>query len=217
VDFSVAFRYLPFLTTGIKITVVVSLLGLALSLLLGLVVALGRLSGARPVRFLAGFYVDFFRSTPLFVQLVWFFYALPILTGVSLDAFTTGAIALGVYYSSFFAEIYRTGILAVPIGQREAALSQGMTSWQAMRRIVLPQAIRKVLPPAVSSFVSLFKDSSLVSILGVTDLLYQGSVLANYTLRPLEVMTVVALMYAVLTYPQTLLVNYLHRHIVLES
>jgi len=204
---------LPYLAAGVQLTIAVSLLGAAVAVVVGLLAALARLSPVRPLAWLGGLYVNFFRSTPLFIQLVWFFYALPILTGVSLDAFTTGALGLGLYEAAFFAEVFRTGILAVPTGQREAALAQGMTPAQAMRRVVLPQAIRKTIPPAASSFVTLFKDSSLTSIIAVPELLYKSSSLVATTFSPISILTAAALIYLLLTYPQTLLAGWLHRRV----
>jgi polar amino acid transport system permease protein len=202
---------LPYLLAGVQLTIEVSVLAVVIAVTIGLLVALARLSPLRPLHWLGGLYVNFFRSTPLLIQLVWFFYALPILTGVSFDAFTTGVIGLGLYEAAFFAEVFRAGILAVPNGQREAALAQGMRPWPTMRRIVLPQALRKTIPPATSAFVTLFKDSSLTSILAVPELLYKSSSLVSVTLSPISILTAAALIYLVLTYPQTLVAQWLQR------
>ena len=202
---------LPYLAAGVALTSAISVLALVIAVAVGLVVALARLSPVRLTRWLGGLYVNFFRSTPLFIQLVWFFYALPILTGVSFDAFTTGFLGLGLYEAAFFAEVFRAGILAVPLGQREAALAQGMTPMQAMRRVVIPQAIRKTIPPAASSFITLFKDSSLTSIIAVPELLYKSSSLVATTFSPISVLTAAALIYLALTYPQTLVAQWLQR------
>lgn len=199
---------------GLKDTVLLSALGLCGSVAIGLAAATLRLSPVPPLRWIAGLYVDFFRSTPLFVQLVWLFYAMPSLTGIQFSAFTTGAIGLALYEGSFFTEVFRAGILAVPTGQREAALAQGMTGAQAMRRVILPQALRNMLPPATSSTVTLIKDSSLVSVIGVADLMWQANELAASTFQPFEVLTFVALLYLILTYPLTILANALHRRML---
>jgi polar amino acid transport system permease protein len=202
---------LPYLGAGVQLTIGVSLLAAVIAVGVGLVAALARLSPVRPLAWAGGLYVNFFRSTPLFIQLIWFFYALPILTDVSLDAFTTGVIGLGLYEASFFAEVFRAGVLAVPSGQREAALAQGMTPGQAMRRIILPQAFRKTIPPSASAFVTLFKDSSLTSIIAVPELLYKSTSLVSTTFSPISVLTAAALIYLLLTYPQTLVAGWLHR------
>lgn len=205
------FQNLPFLLNGVWVTVVVSVVSLVLALALGLVVALARLSFVKPLVWAATLYVDFFRSTPLFIQLIWFFYVLPLLTGLSLDVFMTATIGLAAYSASFFAEVYRSGILAVPTGQREAALAQGMTSWQALRRVILPQAMRKMLPPAASTLVTHVKDSSLVSVIGLSDLMYQAYSLSAITFSPFEVLTAAAVLYFMLTYPLTVIANRLHK------
>jgi polar amino acid transport system permease protein len=202
---------LPYLGAGVQLTIAISLLAVVIAVLVGLAAALARLAPVRAIRWAGGLYVNFFRSTPLFIQLVWFFYALPILTGISFDAFTTGAIGLGLYEAAFFAEVFRSGILAVPTGQREAALAQGMTSWQVMRRVVLPQAMRRTIPPATSAFVTLFKDSSLTSIIAVPELLYKSSSLVSVTFSPISILTAAALIYLLLTYPQTLVAQWLQR------
>lgn len=209
--------YLSLLFDGLEITLVVSAVGLVFAVALGLVVAFVRMSRFRVVRFVGGLYIDFFRSTPLFAQLLWIFYALPILTGFSFGAKTAGIIGLALYEAAFFAEVFRAGILAVPGGQREAALAQGMTRAQVARRIVLPQAIRSMLPPATSTTVTLVKDSSLVSLIGVTDLLYQANSLAAVTLDPLGVITAAALLYFLLCYPITIAANWMHRRLSLRT
>ncbi len=210
-------EYLPFLLVGARLTVVISLLAALIGIVLGLLLALARLSPLRLVSAPAGLAVDFFRSVPFFVQLIWAFYAIPILTGFALSALQSGVIALGLYSAGFFAEVFRAGILAVPAGERDASLAQGMTWAQSQRRVVLPIAIRKVLPPTVNTLVIVIKDSSIVSVLGVAELMYQGGSLAAFTIRPLEVLTVVAIMYVLLTYPVTLAGEFLQRRVVVAT
>ena len=203
--------YLPFLLLGAGTTVAIAALSSVLGIAIGIAVAGARLAPYRWLRWLGGLYVNFLRSTPLFIQLVWLYYALPILTGFSASAFVTGVIGLAAYEASYFAENFRAGVLAVPTGQREAALAQGMTIRQAYRKVLLPQAARLMLPPTAGTLVSLVKDSALVSVLGVADLLFQASALASYTLRPLEVLTIAGFMYIALAYPLTVVANLLHR------
>jgi polar amino acid transport system permease protein len=214
VDWSVIAEHWDFVAEGLKDTVLLSLLGLGGAVAIGLLAATMRLSRLPPLRWTAGLYVDFFRSTPLFIQLVWLFYAMPSLLDIQMSAFTAGAIGLALYEGSFFTEVFRAGILSVPTGQREAALAQGMTGTQAMRRVVMPQALRNMLPPATSSTVTLIKDSSLVSVIGVADLMWQANELAASSFQPFEVLTFVAFLYLLLTYPLTLLANYLHRRML---
>jgi ABC-type amino acid transport system permease subunit len=161
----------------------------------------------------AALVINIFRSIPILVLLVWILFVLPILTGLALPAFGSAVIGLGLAYGVIFAEVFRAGILSVPAGQREAALAQGMTGAQATRRVVLPQAVVLVLPPTISNFVSLLKDTSIASLISVTELMYQANVLASATLQPLAVLTGAAVFYFVMTYPLTLLGNAVHRRL----
>jgi polar amino acid transport system permease protein len=209
--FDVVTRYLPFLLSGLGMTVAVTILSMALGLGVGLVVALLRLSRVPFLRFIAGLYIDLARSTPTLAQLLWVFYALPILIGFSLEPFPAAVLTLGFHVGAYLAEIYRAGILSIAQGQRHAGLSLGMTPAQVLRRIILPQAVTRMLPPIGSQFISLFKESALVSLITLQELMWQAQSLAAFTMRPLEVLTATALIYLVLTVPQALGVNYLHR------
>jgi polar amino acid transport system permease protein len=210
-DIDAVIRHLPFLLSGLWLTVAITTVAMALGLTVGLGVSLLRMSRPRAVRLLAGFYIDFLRSTPLLAQLVWVFYALPILTGYALSPFVAGVLTMGVHVSANLAEIYRAGILSVAAGQRQAAFSLGMTRSQALRRVILPQAVIRMLPPIGSQLISLFKESALVSLITLNELMWQAQSLAAFTLRPLEVLTATALIYSLLTLPQAMLVNRLHR------
>lgn len=204
---------LPFLLQGLRWTIQISLVGMVGGSLLGLLIGLGRISRWKALSIPASIYVDFFRTTPLLVQLVWIYFALPILIGHSLAALEAGELGLTLYSAAFLAEIYRAGILAVPRGQTEAAVALGMKPRQVMRRIILPQAVVNMLPPITSTFMSLIKDSSIASIVSVPELLHQGQVLGTMTFRPTEALAVIALMYLCLTYPLSVVVNLLHRRL----
>jgi polar amino acid transport system permease protein len=184
---------------------------------IGLLVALVRIARVPLIDHAASLYVDFFRATPVLAQLIWIYYALPILTGKSLTAFVTGAIGLSLYAGSFLAEIFRAGILSVERGQSEAALALGMSRSQTMRRVILPQATVRMLPPIGSSFITLVKDSALLSIISVPELMRQSETLASLTFRRMEVLTVAALLYFALTYPLSQGVNWLHRRFAPEA
>ncbi len=207
-------RYGDVLLSGLVTTIVVSLGGFVIANALGAIIALMRLSPAAPLRWIAGLYVDALRAVPLIAALLFGFYVLPMLFGLRLGAQATGTVVLGIAAAAYFAEIYRAGINTVPQGQREAALAQGMTPAVAMRRVVLPQAIRRMLPPLTSMTVTLVKDSSLVSILGVTDLIYQANAIAAVNLDPLPVVTLAGLLYAAIALPLTLASNRMHRRFV---
>lgn len=207
-------RYGDVLLAGLWTTIVVSLGAFVIANALGLIVALMRLSPVAPLRWIAGLYVDALRAVPLIAALLFGFYVLPMLLGLRLDAKTAGTLVLGIAAGAYFAELYRAGINTVPVGQREAALAQGMTPVTAMRRIVLPQAVRRMLPPLTGMTVTLVKDSSLVSILGVTDLIYRSNSIAAVTLDPLPIVTLTGLLYAAITLPLTLAGNHMHRRFV---
>lgn len=209
--FDEALRYLPFLVQGIKLTFLITLVSTSIGAAIGLFIAIARSSRFKLASAIAGFYVDVMRAIPVLVLLVWVFFVMPILIGYSLTPFASGVVALSLYASAYLAEIFRAGIRSLERNQWQAGLALGMTFWQMMRRVILPQAIVRMLPPLGSMFVSLFKDSAVVSAIGVYDLMRQGLTLSLSLIRPMEVMTITAVLYFVLTYPQTIWVNYLHR------
>ena len=207
--FEVVGESLEFLLGGLGLTVGLSLLSMGAGLVLGMLVSFARIASWRPLRAIASLYTDFLRGTPLLVQILWIYYSLPILTGVVFSPFVSAAIALTLNLSAFISEVYRAGIQSIGRGQREAALALGMSQWQAMRRVILPQSIRRVLPPLGSIWVSLFKDTAIVSVIAVPELMYRGKVLSIETYRPVEIYTVVAIIYFLVTYPQARAVDWL--------
>jgi polar amino acid transport system permease protein len=220
VDFTDVIGYLPFLIAGLQGTLTLAAGAMVVGVVVGLIVGLGRLSRFAPVRIAAGLYVDFVRSVPLLVLLIFYVYALPILVlnltdqRIIIDPIFAGITGLGLYEAAYFAEVFRAGVLAVPSGQREAALSSGMTSAQAMRRVVLPQAVRKMIPPSASLFVTATKDTSIAFAIAVEELMAKAGFLINFTFRPIEVLIVVAVIYFVLLYPMTLVAQYLERRVM---
>lgn len=208
--FDVVWESFPFLISGIKMTVALTTVSMAIGLVVGLLICLARMSHlpwlSRPFKW----YIDFFRGTPLLVQLLWAYYSLPIITGLRLSGYTSALVALVLNMGAFNAEVYRSGITSIEKGQREAALALGMTWRQSMQRVILPQAVRRVIPPFGSTWVGLFKDTSLVSIIAVSELMYQAKVLSIETYRPVEIYTVLAIIYFVVTYPQARLVDRLY-------
>jgi polar amino acid transport system permease protein len=142
---------------------------------------------------------------------MWVYWVLPILAGVTLSGFQTGLVALSLNVAAFMAEIYRAGIMSINRGQTEASLALGMTSSQMMRRIIIPQAITRMIPPMGTMWVSLFKDTAIISAIGVTELMFQAQYLAVDTYRPVEIFTITAVIYFVITYPQSLGVNFLYK------
>ena len=208
--FEVVWENFPIMLSGIWLTVLLSILSMLLGAVLGMVVALARLSPWAGLRGIAYCYTELFRTTPLLVQIVWVFYVLPLLTGLTLTPFYSGLVAFGLNIAAFMAEIYRAGITSVGRGQSEASLALGMSGAQVMRRILIPQAVTRMIPPIGTMWISLFKDTSLVSAIGVTELMYQARFLAVDTYRPVEIFTVCAVIYFVITFPQSIGVNWLY-------
>lgn len=194
---------------GLLLTLQISACALLVSIPLGVLVGLCRVSGNRIVSFLAVSYVEFIRGVPFLVLLLWIFFVLG--KFLKLGPFWSGVVGLGVFSAAFIAEIVRTGIQAVPRGQMEAARSSGMSYVQAMWLIILPQAFRKVLPPMASQFITLIKDSSLVSVISVVDLTLVAKNLVATSFRALEVWSFVAIMYFIITFFLSQIIGLLER------
>jgi aspartate/glutamate/glutamine transport system permease protein len=203
---------LPLLLEGYRTTVIVSLLAMLLSLALGILVAGLRTSGVAPLRSLAVGYVEFFRNTPLLIQLYFYFFGLTRL-GVRLSAFEAGVAALGIYTGAYVAEVVRAGILSVDRGQTEAARALGLSSFQTLRFVVLPQAVRTVLPPLGNLGIALIKNSALVGSIALADLLHVADLIQSRTFRTFEVFTAVILFYLSLTLPLAWLVSRVERRL----
>ncbi len=198
------YTFIPSLLKGAGITVVLSVVSMGLAIGLGLVLALVRLYGPRPLSALSTAYIEVYRGTPLLIQLYILYYGLPNI-GISLSPMAAALLGLGMNYAAYEAEIYRAGINAIPRSQTEAALALGMTQGLAIRRIVLPQAIRITLPAITNDFIALFKDSSLVSIIAMVELTKTYNILAATTLRFFELGLIAALLYFGMSYPLSLL------------
>jgi len=212
-------RYFPLLLEGALTTIVLSVLSMLLAIAIGLQIAVMRLYGPAPVRWLATAYVEFFRGIPVLLLLFFLYYSLPgiaqyygLSVSLQLPAFYAAILGFGLNYAAYEAEIYRAGISSIPAGQWEAAASLGMTGPQTFRRIVLPQAVRFIIPPMTNDFVALFKDTSLVSIIAVTELTKQYQILARSSMKYLELGLVTAALYLVMSVPLGYLSRYLeHR------
>jgi His/Glu/Gln/Arg/opine family amino acid ABC transporter permease subunit len=210
-DFAWLPAYFPLLLQGALLSVELMLATACASFIVGLIAGQMRMSKNPLIRWPAAAYIDFFRTTPLLVQLVFFFFLLPIYFHLRADAVTAGFVALSLNYGAFFAEIFRAGVTSLGRGQTEAANAIGMTGLQASRRVIYPQALRRMMPPIGSMFVSLLKDTSLVSALGVPELMNMAQNVGSATFRNLEVLMVVALMYFVMTFPMAILASWLHK------
>lgn len=190
-------RILSFVPDGLIATFSVTIISICFALFIGLFAGLGRISRNKAINRIATVYVEIIRGIPLLVQLFYIYYALgPLLR---LQGPPAAILAMSVCYGAYMAEIFRAGIQAIPTGQMEAALALGMSRSMAMRRIIIPQTVRIILPPIGNEFIALLKDSSLVSILAVSDLLRRGREYASTTFRYFESYTVIALIYLVMT------------------
>lgn len=203
-DFAVLERSWPQLLDGAVMTLQITALSLALSLPCGLVVAAARMSTLTAFRVLSACYIEVVRNTPVLVQIVWVFYALPIILDIRLDPIEAGVLTLTVNTTAYMAEAFRAGVQAVPKSQVEAAAILGLTDPQRWVYVLAPQAVKNVLPVLVFLGVLLFKNTSLVAWIGVNDLMSVSNAIAVTTYRPLEVLTVAAMMYLMIALPVTM-------------
>lgn len=196
-------RAMPALVKGLQLTLLVTVTVIVLGLLLAIFVAAGRLSRNPLINKPVAAYIEFFRGTPALVQLVWVYYCLPIVLGIELPSVASIILALTLNVAAFYGEAIRAGIQAIPRDQSESADILGLSYVDKMRYVIMPQGFRIIIPVVLSQSISLFKDTALVSTLGVADLMYQARVVATETYRPLEILTVAAMIYFVLAFPCT--------------
>ena len=209
-DLGIVKRTWPIFVRGVWLTAQLAFLSLILGLPIGLLLALARVQSSKLLKAPAAVYVEVMRGTPLLVQILFIYFVLPYFH-VFLPAFTSGVIALTLNSAAYISEIFRAGILSIDVGQMEAARSLGMSYSQAMRRIILPQTFRRVVPPLTNEGIALLKDSSLVSVIGLTELARSGQELASRYAAPLTIWPVVAILYLLLTFPLTRIAEYLER------
>jgi polar amino acid transport system permease protein len=202
-DFSVITDHWRFLASGVGITLLLSVVSGLTSLVAGLVVALLRLYGPRPLRFAVVLYIDSMRAIPVLVVLVWSFFALPILTGLTMPPFVAALVGLTVHLAAYAAEIVRAGVESVRPGQTRAALALGMSRAQIVRRIILPQAIVRMLPAFGSLLSITIKDTAIASVIAVPELMRQSETLAGQSFQSIEVYTFAMLVYFVILFPVT--------------
>lgn len=196
---------LPALLTGAVVTLQLTLLSALVGMVGGSLLALARLSASAPIRWFARIYIDFFRGTPLLVQLFMIYFGLPALMqqafGIPLrwDRFTAGVVALGFNSAAYIAEIMRAGIQSIDLGQSEASQSLGLGSVQTLRYVVFPQALRRMLPPLGNEFITMLKDTSLVAVIGFEELLRQGQLIVARNYQAFQIYLAVAITYLILT------------------
>ncbi|MFN8593342.1 MAG: amino acid ABC transporter permease [Thermomicrobiales bacterium] len=209
-DWAAIPEMMPTLLSGLRVTVTATLVIMAISLVVALPIALARMSQHRVIRIPATIYVQVLRGTPVLLQLFYLYYVLPF-AGIALNPWVAGITGMTAAYSAYLSEIYRAGIEAIDRGQTEAALSLGMSRAQVMRIVVLPQAFRIVIPPIGNMFVGLFKDTSLLSILTIRELMFQGQLLAATNFRHITIFTVIAVLYLAVCWPSAAIIDRLEK------
>ena len=222
-------RIVLFVRDGIGVTILITIVSFVLMIFVGMLGGLGRLSTNKLVHLVTTLYVELVRGIPLLVQLIWWYFAFPVIvrelgqaTRISFLAnYEANAILLAIFgfvfcYGAYMSEIFRAGIQSIPKGQMEAARSLGMSYFQAMRHVILPQAIRVILPPVGNEFIALLKDSSLVSAVALADLTRRGREFMAANFDPLQVWTMIALLYLVMTLFSARIVNYIERRTKIE-
>ena len=210
-NFDLVVNSFPLLLVGAGVTIKITALSVALGVVIGLFVGIARITRIKLLRVLAAIYVDFFRGTPLLVQIFLVYFALPVITGQRVDPFVAAIGSCGINSGAYVAEIFRAGIQSIDKGQMEAGRSLGMTWVQTMRYIIVPQAFKRVIPPLGNEFIALLKDSSLVSVIGFEELTRRGQLIIAKTYGSLEIWISVAVIYLAMTLTISRFVAYLER------
>ncbi|MDD6696760.1 MAG: amino acid ABC transporter permease [Selenomonas sp.] len=198
-NFDLIVNSFPLLLLGAVITVKITAMSVALGIVIGLFAGIARICRVKPLRWISAVYVDFFRGTPLLVQIFLFYFAVPVITGQRIDPYVAAVGSCGINSGAYIAEIVRAGIQSIDEGQMEAGRSLGMTWTQTMRYVIVPQAMKRVIPPLGNEFIALLKDSSLVSVIGFEELTRRGQLIIAKTYASLEIWFSVAIIYLVMT------------------
>ena len=216
-DFTAVLASWPLLAAGLLNTLQLTAVALACGLVLGLALALLRLSPRRLMSWPAGFVIEVFRTTPPLVQLFWFFFALPLIVGIEMTPFMAAIVTFSIQSAAFFAEVFRAGIVSIERGQWDGALAIGMSRRQALARIVLPQAVKRMLPAFLERAIELMKTTTLVATIAYADLLFEANEISQKTFRPLETFTVVALIYFVVIFAFSLLARQFEQRLAVSG
>ena len=211
------FEYKANLYRGLGVTFELSIIIILASMVGGIIIGAGRYSKNRLFNWPATAYIELFRNTPVLIQIVWFYYAFPVLIGIQMEGFYAALFGIGLNMIAYSAAIVRGGIQSIEKGQWEAAKAIGMNYFSIMRRVILPQALRRMIPPFTSRTVEAVKATSLASTIAVAELLYEGQVLANTVYRPFELYTAVAVLYFFATYPLVLFSYWLERRLEIDT
>ena len=213
-DFSVLLRFTDALALGLWTTLKLTVLCVLLGTSLGFVIGLARAGRNAVLRIVATAFVEFFRGTPVLIQLFWIFFCLPLVLGMELSNFVSATIALTLYMGAITSETFRSSLRAVGAEQMDACIALGLPRRTQILNVILPQAVLRAAPTLLSNCISLFKESALVSAVGMADLMFVGQNISNNTARPVEVLTAVALVYFVIAFPLTRLVTLIERRML---
>ncbi len=213
-DFSIILRFQEALALGLWMTIKLTLICVVLGCSLGFLVGLARTSRRSLLRAISGVYVEFFRGTPVLIQLFWIFFCLPLILGVELSNLASGVIALTLYMGAITSETFRASLKSIGPEQLDACVALGLPRRVQVTNVILPQAVLRAVPTLLSNCVSLFKESALVSAVGMADLMFVGQNISNNTARPVEVLTVVAIIYFVIAFPLTRAVTLVERRVL---
>ena len=210
-DFELIQRALPILLMGAGVTIEITAFSVAIGFFIGLFVGIARISQFKILRIMAAVYADCIRGTPLLVQIFLIYFALPMAIGQRVEPFIAAVAACGINSGAYVSEIFRAGIQASDVGQMEAGRSLGLTWWQTMRFIILPQAFKNILPPLGNEFIAMLKDSSLVSVIGFEELTRRGQLIIAQTYGSFEIWMTVAVLYLIMTMAISRIVAFLEK------
>ena len=212
-NFSRVIDFLPQLGTGLYYTLLISIVGLLIGFILGAIFGLGRISNNKFYSIISSIYVEAVRGTPVLVQAMWIFFALPIITKYNMDSVTAGIVVIAINSGAYIAEIVRGSVDSIDKGQMEAGRSLGLNKHQTMRYIIWPQAFKRMIPPLGNQFIISIKDTSLLSVILVPELMFQGRYIASNHFISLEIYTTVALFYLAINFSLSLLLRYMERRL----
>lgn len=210
-DFELIQRALPILLMGAGVTIEITAFSVAIGFFIGLFVGIARISQFKILRIMTAVYADCIRGTPLLVQIFLIYFALPMAIGQRVEPFIAAVAACGINSGAYVSEIFRAGIQAIDVGQMEAGRSLGLTWWQTMRFIILPQAFKNILPPLGNEFIAMLKDSSLVSVIGFEELTRRGQLIIAQTYGSFEIWMTVAVLYLIMTMAISRIVAFLEK------
>lgn len=210
-QFGSVLRYWPVFLDGVEVTILLAVSLIVISITGGVIVGAARHSKAKIYNWPATGFIEIFRNTPVLVQIIWFYFAFPVLIGVQMPGFVAALIGIGLNMTAYTAEIFRAGIQSIERGQWEAGRALGMRYPAIMKRVILPQAIRRMIPAFANRMIELVKATSLASAIAVGELMFRGEDLANTIYRPLEIYTVIAILFFLLIYPLALLTYWLEK------